>query len=94
MKKPVLIIGFLIIVIFALSIVKTFIANRISISGLALEVIVSKINAYKIENTLLSEKLYTLSSLTNVSFQANTLGFVEEKSSLVLTNTIPIAIKQ
>jgi hypothetical protein len=43
--------------------VKTFVSNRISTSGSALsEAIGDKINAYKIENTLLSEKLYSLSS--------------------------------
>lgn len=94
MKKPVFIIGFLIIVIFVLSVAKTFVSNRISTSGSALGVIEDKINAKKIENTLLSEKLYSLSSLTNVLSQANSLGFVQEKSKLVITYPIPIAIKQ
>lgn len=94
MKKPVLIIGFLIIVIFALSVAKTFVSNRISTSGSALGVIGDKINAYKLENSLLSEKLYLLSSLTNVLTQANGLGFVQEKSNFVITYPIPIAIKQ
>jgi cell division protein FtsL len=94
MKKPVLIIGFLIIVILSLSVVKTFVSNRISTSGSALGAIGDKINAYKIENTLLSEKLYSLSSLTNVYAKANNLGFVEGSSKYVITNPIPIAIKQ
>jgi cell division protein FtsL len=94
MKKTVLIIGFLIIAILALSVVKTFVSNRISTSGSTLGAISDKINAKKIENTLLSEKLYSLSSLTNVFSQANSLGFVQEKSNYVLTNPIPIAIKQ
>ncbi len=94
MKKPALIIGFLIIVILGLSVVKAFASNRISTSGSALGSIEEKINNYKIENTMLDEKLYSLSSLTNLLSQANSLGFVEEKSKFVLTDSIPIAIKQ
>ncbi len=94
MKKPVFVIGFLIIVILGLSVVKAFVSNRISTSGSALGAIEERINFYKIENTMLNEKLYSLSSLTNLLSQANSLGFVEEKSKFVLTNPIPIAIKQ
>ncbi len=94
MKKPALVIGLLIIVLLGLSVVKTFVSNRISTSGSALGAIEERINFYKVENTLLSEKLYTLSSLTNVLSQADSLGFVEEKSKFVLTNPIPIALKQ
>lgn len=94
MKKPVRIILFLVIVLLFLSIAKTFVSNRISTSGSELGIINEKINAYKIENTLLSEKLYALSSLTNILAQANSLGFAEEKSRFVLTNPLPIAFKQ
>jgi len=94
MRKPAFTIGFLIIVILALSVAKAFVSNRISTSGSALGVTRDKINAYKIENTLLSEKLYSLSSLTYVFSQANGLGFVQGKSKFVITYPIPIAIKQ
>lgn len=94
MKKPVFVIGFLIIVILGLSVVKAFVSNRISTSGSALGAIEERINFYKIENTMLNEKLYSLSSLTSLLSQANSLGFVQEKSKFVLTNPIPIAIKQ
>ncbi|MCL6096478.1 MAG: hypothetical protein M1444_02220 [Patescibacteria group bacterium] len=94
MKKPALTIGFLLVAILALSVVKTFVSNRISISGPALSEVEDRINAKKIENTLLSEKLYLLSSLTNISTEADRLGFVESKSNFVLTNPMPIALKQ
>ena len=94
MRKPGLTIGFLIIVIFVLSVAKTFVSNKISTSGQTLSATEDRINAKKIENTLLSEKLYSLSSLTNVFSQANSLGFVQEKSKFVITYPIPIAIKQ
>lgn len=94
MKKPVLTIGMLIVVILVLSVVKTFVSNRILTSGTALSEAQDRINAYKLENTLLSEKLYSLSSLTNISIEADRMGFVEEKTSFVLSNPVPIALKQ
>lgn len=94
MKKPAVIVGILIITVLVLSIFKTFVSNRISTSGAALGSIEEKISEYKTENALISEKLYTLSSLTSVSEKADKLGFVEEKSSFVLTNPVPIALKQ
>ncbi len=94
MKKPALTILFLIFVILVLSVVKTFVSNRISTSGMVLGAIEDKISYYKTENALLSEKLYSMSSLTNISNQAEKLGFVEEKTNFVLTNPLPIALKQ
>jgi len=93
MKKPAQIIGILIVAIVMLSIVKAFVTNRISTSGLTLGVIKDHITEKKRENILLSEKLYSLASLTYVSGKADSLGFVEEKSRLVISNTVPIAIK-
>ena len=94
MGKPTLTIGFLIVAILALSVVKIFVSNRILASGTALGDVGDRINAYKIENTLLSEKLYSLASLTSISASAEDLGFVEEKARFVLANPIPIALKQ
>ena len=94
MRKPALTIGFLLVVIVALSVAKTFVSNRILASGPALGEIEDRSIAYKIENALLSEKLYSLSSLTNISTKAEDLGFVEEKTSFVLANPVPIALKQ
>ncbi len=94
MRKPALTILFLIVVILALSIVKVFVSNRILTSGTALGDVGDSINAYKVENTLLSEKLYSLASLTSILASAEDLGFVEEKARFVLANPIPIALKQ
>lgn len=94
MKKPAILIILLIVTVVALSIFKTFVSNKISTSGTVLGAIEEKINYYKTENALISEKLYTLSSLTSVSEKADKLGFVDEKSTFVLTNPVPIALKQ
>lgn len=94
MKKPALIIGFLITVIIMLSVVKTFVSNRISTSGLELGQIDAQINSLQTENAILSEKYYTLASLTTIASEAAGMGFVEENSDFVLTNPLPIALKQ
>jgi cell division protein FtsL len=94
MRKPVLTIGFLLIVVISLSMVKIFVSNRILTSGSALSQVQDKLNAVKVENTLLSEKLYSMSSLTNIYSEAEKNGFVEAETSFVPGNTLPIAIKQ
>ena len=94
MKKPALIILSLIFTIVALSLVKTFISNRISTSGMVLGEIEDKISYYKTDNAILSEKLYSMSSLTSVAEEAQNQGFVEGKTNYVLANPLPIALKQ
>lgn len=94
MRKPAFTVVFLIVVILILSVVKTFVSNRILASGTALSDMEDRINFYQVENTLLSEKLYTLSSLTVISAKADNLGFVEGKTSFALVNPVPIALKQ
>lgn len=94
MKKPALLIIVLISLISVLSLVRIFISNNISTSGIILGKIEEEVKSLKIENSILSEKLYTASALTNVSQKAYDLGYREEKTDLVLTQKLPIAIKQ
>lgn len=94
MKKPVLIIAAQIFVILALSIVRIFISNNVSTSGVVLGKAQEELDRYRLENSVISEKLYTISSLTSVSKQAYDLGFVDSKSGFVLNTQIPVAIKQ
>ncbi len=94
MKKPALIILFLVMTIVVLSLFKTFLANRISTSGMVLGDIQQQISYYKTENAILSEKVYSMSSLTYVSKEAKNLGFVQNSGDFVLTNPLPIALKQ
>lgn len=94
MKKPVLIIGFLTILTLILLIVRSFVANRISVDGITLGRMNDQIAYYRMENSFLSEKLLLKSSLSFVASKAATLGFVEEKSNFVLTNPLPIAVRQ
>jgi cell division protein FtsL len=94
MRKPALTIGILLLAVILLAVVKIFVSNRILTSGSALSQVQDKLNAVKVENTLLSEKLYSMSSLTNIYSEADKLGFVEAGISFVPGNTLPIAIKQ
>lgn len=94
MKKPVLLIFSLSMLIIVLSIARIFISNNIATSGVVLGKIEEQIETYKLENSTLSEKLYSQSSLTNMAQKAYDLGYREEKSSLVLTQKLPVALKQ
>lgn len=94
MKKPVLIITALVFIILTLSVVRIFISNNVSTSGMVLEKVTKELNKYKLENSIITEKLYTMASLTSVSDKAYELGFVDSKSGFVLNKQVPVAIKQ
>ena len=53
-----------------------------------------ELSSYQTENTMLREKLVALSSLTIVSSKAAEMGFIEEKNTFSLSDTMPIASKQ
>ena len=94
MKKPALLIMSLTILIIALAIVRTFVANNISTSGVVLGRLEEKVEQYKLENSVLAEQLYSLASLTNISQKAYDLGYSDETSDLVLTQNKTVALKQ
>lgn len=94
MKKPSLIIGSLLFIILTLSVVRIFISNNVSTSGVVLGKIQEELDMYKFQNSIIAEKFYTAASLTNVSKIAYELGFVDSKSELVLNKQVPVAIKQ
>lgn len=94
MKKPVLILGSLFLAIVVLFGVKTVVSTRIITSGVELAKIQDETQGYKTENTILKEKIYSLSSLTHVSEQATKVGFVESKSTFAVSAVRPIASAQ
>lgn len=94
MKRPALLITISIFTILILSIAKTVVSNRLSTTGIALEKTESELNSYKTQNLVLREKLLAMSSLTNIASKAALLGFVENKSQVILTKPLPLAIKQ
>jgi hypothetical protein len=94
MKKQVLLIGILALIVFGLSIVRIYISNQVATSGVILGQIQQQVDAYKMENILLAENLYTKSSLTNIAEEASKQGFVEQKTDFVLNGQVPVAYKQ
>lgn len=73
---------------------KTVVSAKISTYGIDLENIEAEKEAYKTENMILKEKLLTLTSLNHVASEAAQLGFVESKSSLVFSKSLPLTAKR
>jgi hypothetical protein len=94
MKKPALIIGFLLFTVLILFLVKISVSNQVATSGVVLSEVSQSLDSLKLENTLLSEQFYNLSALTTIETKAQALGYVEPKENFVLNGQIPVAIKQ
>lgn len=77
----------LFLVIVFLSVAQAFVSNRLSTSGIVLGEIEEEILLYKTENVALAEKFFMVTSLNNIASRAAVLGFVQEKSPLVLTKS-------
>lgn len=91
MKKPVLFISLIIVI---LSIVQIIVSNNLSTKGVLLGKLEDEIKAYKKENYLIREKLLLASSFTNIASKAGSLGFVDDKSQIVLSPSLVLAVKQ
>lgn len=93
MKKPAFVIISLLGIVIVLSVVKVIIHNRLSTSGVFVSKVEREIDFYKTQNAILSEKLLTQSSLTNISEKAEKLGFVKENSLMVIKTSRPLAAR-
>ena len=93
MKKPLLLIIFIVAIIVGLAVTQVVISNKLSTAGIELENLQTKAAQYKKENTLLEEKVLEASSLRNLYKKAKTLGFVQAKSQIFLSNPLPLALK-
>jgi cell division protein FtsL len=94
MKRPKLLIGFMLAVIMALSVVRIGIENSISTTGIELVRLQGELDEYKKENYQLEEKYLAESSLTEIASKAATLGFVDAKKTVYLSTPLPLALKQ
>lgn len=94
MKKPAIFLTTLIGLVIVLFIVRIFISNQVATSGVELGRLEEQIDNYKTQNIILSEQLYSKSSLTNIDAEAGYLGFVEQQSDFVLNGQLPVAYKQ
>lgn len=93
MEKSKFFISGIILIIIFLSIIQVVVSNGLSTSGVILGKLQNEINLYERENTVLKEKFLTVSSLTNVASQAAELGFIEEKTYVLLSAPLPLAVK-
>ncbi len=91
MKKHKILLGFLIISSLGLSVFRIFVVNKITTDGVALAKIEEETAYYKTSNLMYKEKIFTLSSLSNVSSKAAKLGFIDSKLGFVLGRSVPIA---
>lgn len=94
MKRPFIIILLFIFTIISLSVLRVALSNKLSTTGIELENLQVQLINYSKENTILEEKVLQVSSLINLSNEAKTLGFVETKSEVFLTNPVPLALRQ
>lgn len=94
MKRYKITIKLLILITLFLAITRVVVSNTISTSGVELGKINENIATLSLENSLISEKLFSESSLVMVASEAAKMGFTEGQEKLVLTNSLPIAAKQ
>lgn len=93
MKKPVLLLTSLLTIVIVLAVVQVIISNSLSTRGVGLDSLDQELTFYKKENILLKEKLLKISSLSYVASSAAKIGFIEEKSRIFVSSSLPIAVK-
>lgn len=91
MKRPFLVLSFIITIILGLSIAQASMANQISTTGADLVAVQQEVKEYKKNNTILKEKVLEASSFTNLTKKAKKLGFVEAKAPEYLNAPLPLA---
>ncbi len=94
MKKKYLFLVLLILTVIGLSVLRTFVLNNISTSGVELGQIQDELDTLQTQNAVLAEQVYSYSSLTNISSKAAEMGFVNQGSQFVLTAPVPVAYNQ
>lgn len=93
MKKSSFIISVFVGIIILLSIVQGAVSNKLSTKGVMVGVIEEQVNYYKTENAILSEKLLSYSSFTNVTQKATDMGFEKESKQIVISSSVPLAVR-
>lgn len=94
MKKPIFFIIFIVSTIIVLSIIQIVVSNNLSTKGVLLGNLEDGLKTYRKENYIIREKLLLASSFTNIASKAGEFGFIEEKSRIVLSPSLILAVKQ
>lgn len=91
MKKPLVFIGFNIIIIASLSLVQVIVSHNISTTGMELGKLQEEISELKKKNAILHEQVLVESSLTHIASEAARMGFTDADSPLVFSDQTPLA---
>ncbi len=81
------------LIIIMLTFIQVVVSNTLSTTGTALGKLEDQIASYQKQNQLLKEQLLAKSSLVNLSQEAEKLGFSPSKSQVVISTSLPIALK-
>jgi cell division protein FtsL len=84
---------FMLLLLVICSITQISVSNSIATEGLTLGKIQQQIDETKKANMLLAEQVYETSSYTHIASQAATIGFVEAKTPIFITDPGPLAIR-
>lgn len=84
----------LVILVSGLVLTRIILSSTFSVDGIALSNMQTQIADLDRQNMLLKEKLYSDSSYTTIASDAASMGFVEEKSAVALSNTSSFALAQ
>lgn len=94
MKNTTKILLTLVIIVSGLLLTRIILSSTFSVDGITLANEETEIAGLDRENMLMKEKLYTASSYTTIASDAASMGFVEEKSEVSLSNTSSFALAQ
>ena len=83
-----------ILVIIILSLVQIVVSNQLSTTGIVLGKLQDQLKTLKERNFVLKEDVLLSSSFTHIASSASSLGYVERKSQIYLTNSIPLALNR
>lgn len=91
MKRTKVLLSCLIATVLVLVVIQVVASNRISTAGIELSALQTELKEVKRENSLLREKILTVSSLNLIASRAGELGFIEGKQRVYITDPLPLA---
>ncbi|OGH18839.1 MAG: hypothetical protein A3F31_04660 [Candidatus Levybacteria bacterium RIFCSPHIGHO2_12_FULL_38_12] len=83
-----------ILVIIILSLVQIVVSNQLSTTGIILGKLEDQVKTLKDKNFTLREDVLLSSSLTSIASRASSLGYIERKSQIYLTGSVPLALNR
>ena len=91
MKRSLYLFSSLVTVIITLTIIHVVVSNMLSTTGIELEKLQTDLVKYKKENGIIQEQVLDQSSLSHIASAAATMGFINEKTPVVIEAPLPLA---